>query len=303
MAIGIALVLLLTMLLGVACDGELPSAPPAASEEQTRESEAAAQRSQVADRDDRSQTTSPRSRRQPAAQRTPDQSSQEDGSAQVAATAPAEEEPAADEPASDRRVRRVGTPPGPAELTDVPGTIRKDADVRGRPGLAWPVVGQLSEGASVSVLDRAGSWFRVRDRDGRTGWVRDHALDFGDGDGSDIRLRHAPAIVAEWRGERFGVMGQSADQTRVALVTWDQEAGEIIKAPIGEVTLIDADISLSELPMLIGDETVVYPGGDFRAEQGRLLPEANEWMWPAVGLAAGAERCVHLALATRDRRA
>ena len=279
MAIGIALVLLLTMLLGVACDDELASAPPAASEEQTRESEAAAQRSQVADRDDRAQTTGPRSRRQPAAQRTADQSGQEGDSAQMAAATPAKEEPDADEPATGGRVRRVGAPPGPAELTDVPGTIREDSDVRGRPGLAWPVVGQLSEGASVSVLDRAGAWFRVRDRDGRRGWVRDHALDFGDVDGSEIRMRPAPAIVAEWRGERFGVMGQSADQTRVALVTWDEEAGEIINAPIGEVRLIDADISLSELPILIGGETVVYPGDDLRAGQGRLLPQANEWMW------------------------
>ena len=92
-------------------------------------------------------------------------------------------------------------------------------------------------------------------------------------------MQPAPAIVAEWRGERFSVMGQSADQTRVALVTWDEEAGEIIDAPIGEVTLIDAGISLSELPILIGGETVVYRGDDFRTGQGQLLPEANEWMW------------------------
>ncbi len=71
-------------------------------------------------------------------------------------------------------------------------------------------------------------------------------------------------------------MGQSADAAEVRLLG---ESGEIVSAPKGEVTLLAEDITLDDLPVLIGDETVVFPGDDFRAGQGKILPRADEWMW------------------------
>ncbi len=59
----------------------------------------------------------------------------------------------------------------------------------------------------------------------------------------------------------------------------DGELDEIVSAPIDEVTLLASDISVQDLPILIGDETVVFPGDDFSVGQGKILPKANEWMW------------------------
>ena len=89
----------------------------------------------------------------------------------------------------------------------------------------------------------------------------------------------APAIVAEWQGEQYGVMGQSADGAEIRLLPMEDELAEMVSAPIDEVTLLADDITVHDLPILIGDETVVFPGDDFRAGQGKILPEANEWMW------------------------
>ncbi|MCY4617515.1 MAG: hypothetical protein OXD50_03015 [Chloroflexi bacterium] len=89
----------------------------------------------------------------------------------------------------------------------------------------------------------------------------------------------APPLIAEWRGEEYGVMGQSADGTAVRLLKMENETSSIIGAPTDEVTLLGDDVTLRDLPILIGDETVVFPGDDFRVGQGKILPKANEWMW------------------------
>ncbi|MXX31638.1 MAG: hypothetical protein F4Z51_05275 [Chloroflexi bacterium] len=74
-------------------------------------------------------------------------------------------------------------------------------------------------------------------------------------------------------------MGQSADGAEVRLLQVVDERPTVIGAPIDEVRLLDADVTLEELPILIADETVVFPGDDFRVGQGKILPKANEWMW------------------------
>ena len=51
----------------------------------------------------------------------------------------------------------------------------------------------------------------------------------------------------------------------------EDELAEMVSAPIVEVTLLASDISLHDLPIVIGDETVVFPGDDFRAGQGKIL--------------------------------
>ncbi len=167
----------------------------------------------------------------------------------------------------------------PTDLTDVPATVIKDADVRVRPGLPWPVIERLSAGDEVVILNVATGWYRISYGDEREGWIRTTALDLGVVEPHRILHRPAPAIVAEWRGEQYGVMGQSADGAEVRLLPMDEELAEIVGAPINEVTLLADDITVRDLPILIGDETVVFAGDDFRVGLGRILPKANEWMW------------------------
>ena len=170
----------------------------------------------------------------------------------------------------------------PRHLTGMPATLTLDADVRVRPGLVWPVIDRLESGASVAVLQQIESWYRpegwyrIRYGDEHDGWVPKWSLELSESNSSRVLSRPAPALIGEWQGERYGVVGRTADGTQVRLLN---ESAEILDAPIGEVRLVDADVMLEDLPILIGDETVVFPGDDFRVGQGRILPKANEYLW------------------------
>ena len=162
-----------------------------------------------------------------------------------------------------------------SDLTEVPAVVVGDAEMRVRPGLAWGVSRRLTADDEVEVLNRTSGWLRVR-VDDCEGWVRSTALELGEVNEQDIIEEAAPPIIAEWRGIEYGVMGQSADAADVRLLG---DSDEIASAPKDEVTLMADDITLDDLPVLIGDEMVVFPGDDFRAGQGKILPSADEWMW------------------------
>ena len=222
------------------------------------------------------------SRAEPVGEEMPEQnappaSSVVEEAAQEAEQAPRKASPALDQSEVENAESEPEEPP--RSLTNVPATAVGDAEVRTRPGLAWQVVDRLELGAPVTALHQAGGWVRVRYGDGLAGWIRSTALDLGDIEESQILERAAPPLIAEWRGEEYGVMGQSADGAEFRLLQIEDETSRIIGAPINEVRLIDTDITLDDLPILIGDETVVFPGDDFRVGQGKILPRANEWMW------------------------
>ena len=167
----------------------------------------------------------------------------------------------------------------PLDRTDVPAAVVQDADVRMRPGLAWPVMDRLESGASVAVLQHADGWYRIRFGGDLEGWIRTTMLDLGRVGQRQVLEKPAPPLIAEWRGEEHGVMGLSADGAEVRLLKIEDETSIIIGAPIDEVNLPAGDVTLQDLPILIGDETVIFPGDDFRVGQGKILPRANEWMW------------------------
>lgn len=162
------------------------------------------------------------------------------------------------------------------ELTDVPAVVLVDAEVRVRPGLPWPAIDRLRAGDSATVLNRASGWLRVRSEDTSEGWIISSAVDLGRVKERHIREEPAPPIIAEWQGVEYGVIGQSADGAEVRMLG---DSEEVVSAPKGEVMLMADDITVDDLPVLIGDETVVFPGDDFRAGQGKILPRADEWMW------------------------
>jgi hypothetical protein len=165
------------------------------------------------------------------------------------------------------------------ELTEAPAVVLAEAEVRVRPGLPWPAIDRLGIGESVLVLNRTGSWYRIVYEDGRTGWVLARAINLGAVSHGDISDQQAPLIIAEWQGVKHGVMGQSADGSEIRLLRTVEYQSEMVSAPKGEVSLLADDITFDDLPVLIGEETVVFPGDDFRAGQGKILPRADEWMW------------------------
>ncbi len=167
----------------------------------------------------------------------------------------------------------------PQDLTEKLGTVMENADVRVRPGLAWPVIDRLESGVSVEVLQQAGGWYRIRFGEELQGWVRAAMLHLGEAVKRQVPNAPAAPLVAEWRGSDYGVIGQSADGAEVRLLEMSEESPWLIGAPIDEVTMLADDVMLEDLPIVIGDETVVFPGDDFRAGQGKILPKANEWMW------------------------
>ena len=171
----------------------------------------------------------------------------------------------------------------PKDLTNVPAVVMEDADIHIRPGLPWRVIGRLSAGEEVAVLSAVGGWFRISFGDDREGWIRKPALDLGEIETWWILDAPAAAMVAEWQGEQYGVVGQSADGAEIRLLPMEDELAEIVSAPIDEVNLLADDITVHDLPIVIGDETVVFPGDDFRVGQGKILPKANEWMWLPSG--------------------
>ena len=167
----------------------------------------------------------------------------------------------------------------PEDLTDVPAVVMKDADIRVRPGLSWSVIGRLNAGEEVAVLSAAEGWFRISFGDDREGWIRTPALDLGeveslvDSEGTGAGHRRG---VARRTIRRDGSVGRRRGDPAVPM---EDELAEIVSAPIDEVNLLADDITVHDLPILIGDETVVFPGDDFRVGQGRILPKGNEWMW------------------------
>ena len=165
------------------------------------------------------------------------------------------------------------------DFTDVPATIMEDADVRVRPGLVWRVIERLESGTPVVVVHEAGGFYRIGFGDGREGWIRGGMADMGAIEGRQVLHEPAQPIIAGWQDTEYGVMGRSADGAELRLLRLDEKHPETVGAPIDEITLLADDITLDDLPVLIGDETVVFPGDDFRAGQGRILPRAREWLW------------------------
>lgn len=165
-------------------------------------------------------------------------------------------------------------------LTNVPATIIKDAEVRVRPGLVWRVIDWLQAGTSVVVLQHAGGWYRIGyGSDHLFGWVRTSAVDIGALKPWWVLTKPAHEIVGDWQGDLYRVMGRSADGTEIRLLPQEDELGRITGAPVDKVLLLTTDVTTRDLPILLGDELVVFPGDDFRDGHGQVLPQADEWMW------------------------
>ncbi len=110
----------------------------------------------------------------------------------------------------------------------------------------------------VMVLHQPGGMFRISYGDDQQRWIRRTALDLGEGQRSQVLYQRPSPLVAEWHGEQYGVLGQSADGTEVRLLKLDEELAEILSARLDEVRLIEADFAPQHLPILIGDANGIF---------------------------------------------
>ena len=76
-------------------------------------------------------------------------------------------------------------------------------------------------------------------------------------------------------------MGQSADGAQIRLLPMEDELAEMVSAPIVEVTLLADDITVHDLPILIGDETVVFPRRRLQCRAGK---DPAQGRWVALAL-------------------
>lgn len=129
------------------------------------------------------------------------------------------------------------------------------------------------------VPHHAGGCYRISNPARREARISSDKVDPGEIERWQVQHQPAPPLIAEWRDGRYRVMGQSADGEEVRLPITEEEQPEIVGAAIDDVSLVEADVTLETLPILIGDESIIFPGVDFRGGQGKILPKANEWMW------------------------
>ena len=268
------MVLLWMMLVGVllvACGDEPASQPQPVSEQarqQQAQEEVGQEAEEVGDAAEVADRPSEPIAEAEALAEMPQEVEAEESEAQPAAAVQAEPNQT-DQPADQPR----------GDLTEVAATVIEEESVQVRPGLNWRVIDRLESGASVLALNRVDGWVRISYGDGLEGWVGTQALDLDDVESWQIREQQPPPLLAEWRGAQYKVMGRSADGVTVRMLTNTVDGAEIIGAPNDEVTLLADDLTLEDLPILIANETVVFPGNDFRVGQGKVLPEASEWMW------------------------
>jgi len=71
----------------------------------------------------------------------------------------------------------AGDPPGPSRSGEVAGSEKvavvtgSTVNVRSGPGTGNGVIGQVTQGDTLSVLEQSGDWYRVKTSSGLTGWV------------------------------------------------------------------------------------------------------------------------------------
>jgi len=139
-----------------------------------------------------------------------------------------------------------------APQAEARGVVVVDIDVRIRPSERSPATGRLRAGHVVTVLRRSSGWTLIRYCRDRRGWVASQWLDHDGVQASHTEhetQQRAPQLVAQYRGEQYGVMGQSADGAAVRLLPPDDPSAEMVKAPIDGVALVAADLAPEDLPI------------------------------------------------------
>ena len=190
--------------------------------------------------------------------------------------------------------------------------VRERAVVRLRPELDWPEVAAVAAGrlllATAMTAVRSG-WLRVTLGDGVEGWVDSADVEVSAALAARLPIEWAEPITARgsslgvefyaWPSESgagsgveyrivgpWGVAGRSIDGEWVAL----QVPGllpQVVWLQASEIELEASDLSVADLPVFLGRETLVLPVGDRDGREARAIRPAVNWAWGDGGAVLG----------------
>ncbi len=195
-----------------------------------------------------------------------------------------------------------------APPVEVSFTLERDAAVRVRPALDWPVVARFTAGddvAALGITPGGDPWLLVRLAGDKRGWLRladtgysgapiarlavmsPPVIEAAPVNGDHVWLRMWPnGLEAGWLSEEdrtLAVMGRSLDGEWIAVRFY----GEVQWAPAAQFALLASDVSVADLPIFITRETTLAPVGPRADLQPALLPRATDWAWTAGGQVVG----------------
>ncbi|MCW9088665.1 MAG: SH3 domain-containing protein [Gammaproteobacteria bacterium] len=119
----------------------------------------------------------------------------------------------------------------PLQAQEQGATVLLDSLLRAEPYIDAEVIGKLKARAQVTVVERSGGWYQVRDSRNRSGWLRMSAIRLGDGSssaGGDSGIGQTLRFLSTGRSGASGVTVATGirglDAADVANATPDHEA-------------------------------------------------------------------------------
>lgn len=196
-----------------------------------------------------------------------------------------------------------------AAVAPVRVVVSEAAAVRLRPAPDWPAVAEVEAGRrllATAVSGGRNAWLRVRLADGVEGWVDEASVGVSATARERLPVEWAPPITAAgpyWGAEfsawpsgpgvgyrvvggPWGVAGRSIDSEWVA-VRVPGLAPQVVWLQASEVELNTPDLSVADLPVFLGRETLVLPVGDPDGREARTIRPAVNWKWAADDVVLG----------------
>ena len=181
--------------------------------------------------------------------------------------------------------------------------------VRLRPAPDWPAVAEVEAGQrllATAVSGARNAWLRVRLADGVEGWVDEASVGVPAIARKRLPVEWAPPITATgpyWGAEFYswpsgpgvgyrivggpwGVAGRSIDSEWVA-VRVAGLAPQVVWLQASEIELNTPDLSVADLPVFLGRETLVLPVGDPDGREAHTTLPAENWAWAAGDVVLG----------------
>ena len=212
------------------------------------------------------------------------------------------------QPVAGQRPRVRAEPEGESQAF----RLTRDAAVRKRPGLEWPILADLAAGSVIeplAITPGLDPWLRIRIGGGLTGWLRLAVTGAARQSLIGVPLESARPIRAWvgsgdlWLGpgawaraiaslgfsEPQAVVGRSADGGWVAMSISASEPS-LVWAPADQVQLMTSDLTLRDLPILAGTGTTLLPLDEQDARAARIAPVAPVWDWLPDGALVGVDQ-------------
>ena len=196
-----------------------------------------------------------------------------------------------------------------AAVAPVRVVVGEATAVRLRPAHDWPVIAEVGVGRrllATAVSGGRNAWLRVRLADGVEGWVDEASVGVPGTARKRLPVEWAPPITATgpyWGAEFYswpsgpgvgyrivggpwGVAGRSIDSEWVA-VRVAGLAPQVVWLRASEIELNTPDLSVADLPVFLGQETLVLPVGDPDGREAHTTRPAENWAWAAGDVVLG----------------